>query len=194
MIEDADAIVGRYDLEPLPAEGGRFRQTWAGPEDATGRPAGTAILMLLTCEPDDFSALHRLPIDEVWHFYRGDVLDLLVLHPDGRAEVRHLGDGELVQTVVPAGCWMGARVAAGGAWSLFGTTMAPGFVPADFEGGDPDELARRYPREEELIRALSRPGAPTRMRDPQGFPPSDSQSTDDERRGDGHDGLAATPS
>ncbi|GAA2024726.1 hypothetical protein GCM10009839_23260 [Catenulispora yoronensis] len=121
--------------------------------------------MLLTAEPGDFSALHRLPIDEVWHFYRGDPLHLLLLHPDGRSELRQLGgDGEdLMQTVVPAGAWMGARVAPRGAWSLFGTTMAPGFVPADYEGGDAEELARDYPDRADLIRALSRPGAPMRM-------------------------------
>ncbi|WP_194893614.1 cupin domain-containing protein [Catenulispora pinisilvae] len=184
VIEEADAIAAHYGLEPLPAEGGRFRQTWAGPRDASGRPQGTAILMLLTSEPGDFSAMHRLPIDEVWHFYRGDLLDLLLLHPDGRAEVRHLGDGQLVQTVVPAGCWMGARVTPGGDWSLFGTTMAPGFMPADFEGGDADELARRYPREAELIRALSR--ADARM-------PEDLHGPGN-RRGDTGDGPAATSS
>ena len=163
--DDPDAIAARLGLVPLPAEGGRYRRTWSGPEDASGRPAGSAILMLLTDDPDGFSALHRLPIDEVWHFYRGDSMELLLLRPDGGDELRRLGDGDgdLVQTVVTAGTWMGARVAPGGTWSLFGTTMAPGFVPADYEGGDADGLARRHPGREALIRALCRPGAPTRM-------------------------------
>lgn len=169
MIEPADEIAARLGLVALPTEGGRFRQTWAGPEDESGRPAGTAILMLLTSDPDDFSALHRLPIDEVWHFYRGDALELVLLHPDGRDEVRRLGggdgEGEAAQTVVPAGTWMGARVAPGGAWSLFGTTMAPGFLPADYEGGDVEDLVHHYPRREALIRALCRVGDPTRMPD-----------------------------
>ncbi|GAA2006030.1 cupin domain-containing protein [Catenulispora subtropica] len=162
--ESADDIATRFGLVPLPTEGGRFRRTWAGPEDGSGRPAGSAILMLLTGDAGDFSALHRLPIDEVWHFYRGDALEVLLLHPGGGGEVRRLGDGDqLIQTVVPAGTWMGARVAPGGAWALFGTTMAPGFVPADYEGGDAEELSRRYPEHEPLVRALCRPGAPTRM-------------------------------
>ena len=167
MTESADELAARLGLAPLPAEGGRFRRTWAGPEDADGRPAGSAILMLLTGEPGDFSAMHRLPIDEVWHFHRGDPLEMLLLHPEGGGEVRRLGGGDdqLVQTVVPAGTWMGARVAPGGTWTLFGATMAPGFVPADYEGADVEDLARAYPEYEPVIRALCRSGGPTRMPD-----------------------------
>ncbi|MFD5696787.1 cupin domain-containing protein [Streptomyces lasiicapitis] len=163
----AEELAARYGLEPLPFEGGRFRQTWVGPpgppgaadaRDAAPHPAGTAIIMLLTATAGDFSAMHRLPTDEVWHFYQGDPLDLLLLWPDGRDELRILGDGdgEEFQLVVPAGTWMGARVRNGGEWSLFGTTMAPGFLESDYEGGDPDELAARYPQQAELIRRLCR--------------------------------------
>jgi predicted cupin superfamily sugar epimerase len=163
VADTADAVAASLGLVPLPAEGGRFRRTWSGPEDEHGRPAGSAILMLLSNDPDGFSAMHRLPIDEVWHSYRGDPIELVLLHPDGQSEVRRLGEGHLVQTVVPAGTWMGARVAPGGAWSLIGTTMAPGFLPADYDGGDVDDLVRRHPDREALIRALCRPGAPRRM-------------------------------
>ncbi|MEU2559622.1 cupin domain-containing protein [Streptomyces longispororuber] len=151
-----EELVARYGLEPLVFEGGRFRRTWAGPPDATGRPAGSAIIMLLTSEPGDFSALHRLPTDEVWHFYRGDPLELLLLRPDGGDELRLLGAGHEFQVVVPAGTWMGARVRDGGAWSLFGTTMAPGFMEQDYEGGDPAALAAAYPRQATRIRELCR--------------------------------------
>ncbi|MFG3634423.1 cupin domain-containing protein [Streptomyces huasconensis] len=170
-VETADEVAARYGLRPLPVEGGRFRQTWAGPPDAAGRPAGTAILVLLTTAPGDFSALHRLPTDEVWHFYEGDALELLLLAPDGTDRLAVLGRAGCVQLVVPAGTWMGARVAPGPAdgrrrrygWSLFGTTMAPGFLPQDYEGGDPEELAARYPGRARVIRELCRPGEPVRM-------------------------------
>ena len=139
-------------------EGGLFRRTWAGPPDATGRPAGSAIIALFAAD-GDFSAMHRLPIDEVWHFYRGDPLELLLLGPSGDARVETLGPDDHVQLTVPAGTWMGAQVAAGGRWALCGTTMAPGFVPADYEGGDADELSARYPAAADRIRALCRPGS-----------------------------------
>jgi uncharacterized protein len=154
-----------YDLKPLPAEGGLFRQTWAGPPLPDGRPSGTAIILLLAA-PDMFSALHRLPIDEIWHFYRGDPVEMLLLYPDGRDRVTVLGGpapGGLVQLAVPAGTWMGARVAPGGQWSLCGTTMAPGFLPGDYEGADPGPLRARYPQQAGRISALCRPGAPRRM-------------------------------
>nr|WP_202498216.1 cupin domain-containing protein [Streptomyces sp. SID5469] len=148
-------------MEPIPREGGRFRRTWAGPERADGRPEGTAIMALLTAEPDDFSALHRLPADEVWHFYLGDPLELLLLAPDGSARTPVLGpdvlDGQDLQYVVPAGTWMGARVVAGGAWSLFGCTMAPGFTYGGYEHGDAGELSVRYPAEAARIAGLCRP-------------------------------------
>lgn len=157
-------LVERYGLRPLPVEGGLFRRTWAGPPDATGRPSGTAIVVLLTDAEGDFSALHRLPVDEVWHFYEGDPLELLLLHPDGTDRLVVCGgEGGEVQTVVPAGTWMGARVGAGGRWSLFGTTMAPGFLPTDYEGGDPDVLANRFPQQADRIRSLCRPGGPLTM-------------------------------
>ncbi|MEV7287718.1 cupin domain-containing protein [Streptomyces sp. NPDC093252] len=175
-------------MRPLPVEGGLFRQTWAGPPGPDGRPSGTAIIVLLTGgdggdgpaegsagdstkdSAGDFSALHRLPTDEVWHFYEGDPLTLLTLFPDGTDRLTRLGGpGGEVQTVVPAGAWMGARVAPGGRWSLFGTTMAPGFLPEDYDGADTEEverLASHHARHADLIRSLHRADAPGRMTGP----------------------------
>ncbi|WP_030024755.1 cupin domain-containing protein [Streptomyces monomycini] len=154
-------IVELYGLEPLPREGGRYRQTWAGPPRPDGRPDGTAIVVLLTAEPDGHSALHRLPIDEVWHFYLGDPLSMLLLDPSGGTRTVALGPdvlgGQHVQFTVPAGTWMAAEVAEVGAWSLFGCTMAPGFTFDAYEHGDAAELAARYPQEAARITALSRP-------------------------------------
>ncbi|MFI5804777.1 cupin domain-containing protein [Streptomyces sp. NPDC051561] len=165
-LTEAGRLAEQYRLAPLPVEGGMFRQTWAGPADATGRPVGTAIMMLLTSAPGDFSAFHRLPTDEVWHFYRGDPLDLLLLAPDGTDRLIPLGDfarGGPVQYVVPAGTWMAARVAQPGVWSLFGTTMAPGFLPSDYEGADPEQLTAQYPEQAPRIAELCRKDAPLAM-------------------------------
>ncbi|MER6350020.1 cupin domain-containing protein [Streptomyces sp. NPDC001595] len=154
-----EALVAHYGLAPIPREGGLFRRTWAGPERPDGRPEGTAIVALLT--RDDFSALHRLPTAEIWHFYLGDPLELLLLAPDGTARTAVLGrdvlGGQHLQLTVPAGTWMGGRVAEGGDWTFFGCTMAPGFRYADYEHGDADELTARYPAEAARIVPLCRP-------------------------------------
>ncbi|MEU8570490.1 cupin domain-containing protein [Streptomyces pathocidini] len=150
-----------HGLEPLPLEGGLFRQTWAGgPRQPDGHPAGTAIVLLLSAEDGLFSAMHRLPRDEVWHFYLGDAVQLLLLEPGGGSRVEVLGQdvraGQRVQFTVEGGTWMGARVRPGGSHALLGCTMAPGFLPADYEGGAADELAARYPLHASLIHALCR--------------------------------------
>ena len=155
-----DELVRRFELEPLPLEGGLFRQTWVGEPDATGRPAGTAIIVLLAAEGGQFSAMHRLPVDETWYFQLGDPMELLLLDPGGEGRVAILGPDVLgeheVQVTVSAGTWMGARVAPGGEWSLFATSMAPGFLPEDYEGGDAHALTAEWPAHEPLIRALCR--------------------------------------
>ncbi|GHA43053.1 cupin domain-containing protein [Streptomyces purpurascens] len=151
-----DELIAHYALEPIPREGGLFRQTWAGPERPDGRPEGTAIVALLTA--DSFSALHRLPTDEIWHFYLGDPLELLLLAPDGSTRTVVLGPdvlgGQHVQFTVPAGTWMGGRTH--GQWTLFGCTMAPGFTFEGYEHGDERELTARFPTEADRIAELSR--------------------------------------
>jgi predicted cupin superfamily sugar epimerase len=62
--------------------------------------------------------------------------------------------GEELFVVVPAGSWMAARTT--GRWSLFGTTMAPGFTSGCFEGASTTELLVGWPAEAAAIGALTR--------------------------------------
>jgi uncharacterized protein len=166
----AERLIELLDLQPLAGEGGYFRQTWVAADTipATGlparyaraKPAGTAIYYLVTDARDGFSALHRLPTDEVYHFYLGDPVEQLLLHADGRRERVILGSdllgGQRVQHVAPAGSWQGTRLVPGGRVALLGATMAPGFDPEDFERGDRDALCRAFPAEAALIAELTR--------------------------------------
>ena len=166
----AQELISLLGLTPLPEEGGYFRETWRShvtvapgtlPLRYTGEKSlGTAIYYLLTSDADSFSALHRLPSDEVYHFYLGDPVEMLLLAPDGagrRVILGHnLSAGEHVQFIVPAGVWQGSRLVAGGQYALLGTTMAPGFDPADYQPGVRAELSAIYPQHSASIQALTR--------------------------------------
>ncbi len=110
-------------------------------------------------EPLSRSLFHRLTSDEVWHFYAGDALRLVLLHPDGSSSDVVLGNdhaaGELIQFVVPAGTWQAGELAhQNGSYSLFGCTMAPGFTGAAFEGGARSKLLAQYPSRAEDVERL----------------------------------------
>lgn len=165
-----ESIIDLLELEPLPIEGGLFRQTYVSSEGIikehlpdryiTDKLFGTAIYYLLTSSRDSFSELHKLPTDEIWHFYLGDPVEMLELHPNGSSRRLVLGqdllNGQMVQHVVQAGVWQGSRVIDGGSFALLGTTMAPGFTPEDYVGGDRSVLMKTYPDRADLIRQFTR--------------------------------------
>ena len=158
----AEEIKALLKLEPHPVEGGWYRRTYTSAgmvELPRGvRAQGTAIYYLL--EAGTFSEMHRVASDEIFHFYLGDPVEMLLLYPDGRSETLLFGPdlaaGQLAQIVVPAGVWQGERLAEGGKWALFGCTVTPGFDFADYRSGNYAELAARWPAEAERIRKLTR--------------------------------------
>jgi len=167
-VPTADEVRKLLKLEPLPGEGGLFAEAYRSahrlPKEAlpkcysSERPLSTAIYYMLT--PDTFSAMHRLRGDEVYHFYLGDPVEMLMLKPDGSAEAILIGQdlaaGMRVQHKVCGGTWQGSRLAPGGKFALMGTTMSPGFDPADFELGKRDDLSAAYPKYAPLITMLTR--------------------------------------
>jgi hypothetical protein len=104
--------------------------------------------------------MHVLLSDEVFHFYLGDPVEMLQLHPDGSSAVVTLGPdlaaGQQVQVVVPAGVWQGTRLIGDGKVALLGCTVSPGFDYADYRSGSYDELAAQWPEQAERIRGLTR--------------------------------------
>jgi len=107
----------------------------------------SAIYYLIT--PESWSSLHRLPTDEVFHFYLGDPVEMLQLFPDGTGKVELLGNqllkAQRPQLCVPRFTWQGTKLAEGGNFALLGTTMAPGFEPSDFLAADTEALRKAYP-------------------------------------------------
>jgi uncharacterized protein len=178
MPPKAKAIIDHFGMENIPHEGPWFIQTHKSDDLIEGRLAEryttkryayTAIYALFTAY--DFSGMHRLATDELWHYYGGSPSKILMLHPDGRGEVKVLGgnilEGEEPQIMVPRGTWMGARPMGdpATAYTLGGNTLSPGFEYQDYEPGYRDELTKLYPKFAKEIEELTRADSITRPKD-----------------------------
>jgi predicted cupin superfamily sugar epimerase len=168
----AGKLIAHYQMQQVPEEGPWFGLTYSSEESLSGAALpsryagrehrlGSAIVLVET--PRDFSAMHRLQTDEVWHFYGGAPIDMLLLDPDGRCRKVTLGPnalaGEFPQFTVLHGVWQGSapRGMAAGTYSFAGDQLSPAFDAADFEMGFRDELVRAYPQCAHDIVRLTRP-------------------------------------
>lgn len=133
----AAELIQTLNLQPHP-EGGFYREIFRSAQQiATRQPpvvrrAVTSIYFLLVAGA--FSRWHRVGADEIWHWYEGEPLQLLVCPPDfSGVQQINLGavDAQHVQVhTVPAHWWQAAR--SRGAYTLTGCTVAPGFEFEDF--------------------------------------------------------------
>jgi len=171
MYPEVKTLIEHYHLQPLPIEETLFVSTYRSPQEyENGKPVGTAMIGMYCDEPHSVSLFHKLKYDEVWHFYGGDPLRLILLYPDGSSRDVILGSDhlkdQLVQFVIPAGVWQAGYMLQGGRYSLFGCTVAPGFTGDIFEGGKREELLQLYPDRADDINKLCVSGE-TKM--PEGF-------------------------
>ena len=159
--------INSLNLSPHP-EGGWFREVYRSEEtiSETGLPGrfngnrafSTAIYFLL--KETDFSALHRIQQDEVWHFYDGSALTIHMIDLDADYSTVTLGrdvqKGERPLAIVPAGYLFGATVNDVKSYSLVGCTVAPGFDFADFEMPERGRLLEQLPQHQFIIKRLTR--------------------------------------
>jgi predicted cupin superfamily sugar epimerase len=140
-------IVQHLSLEAHP-EGGFYKRTYesaiklhrdldSNPEfKVLPRPCASAIYFLLPA--GHVSHLHRIPSDELWHFYSGGPLNIVEFDLDSNEmTVTTLGHdlfrGHVRQYCVRAGKVFGSFPADGTEFSFVGCTVAPGFEFGDFE-------------------------------------------------------------
>jgi predicted cupin superfamily sugar epimerase len=116
-MSDADRLIEALALAPHP-EGGHYRESF---RDANS----TAIYFLLRA--GEVSRRHRIDKVEIWHFYKGEPLELIA------GEATHILSPDNPQIVVPAFVWQSARPL--GAYALVGCTVAPPFEFSGFELG-----------------------------------------------------------
>ena len=163
---DAERWIQKLGLVEHP-EGGWYREFHRAAESipADGLPErfsgersfSTAIYYLL--EGEQFSSLHRIQQDEVWHFYDGSSLTIHVLDQAGNYSTIRLGrssENDLsLAAVVDAGCLFGATVDDPTGYALVGCTVAPGFDFDDFEMPDRETLLQQYPQHRDVIKRLT---------------------------------------
>ena len=175
--QDVIRILG---LEPLPFEGGLWKKSCFSdqlmPDGTMGypheRPFYGAIYYLLT--PDTCSLMHRIVADEIWYHHSGPAVRLLLIHPDGKSEIKILGQdlmrGERPQIRVKRGTWQGAALDPGSIereaslagdpddtiYTLMSTSMAPEYLDSDFEAGTFDDLKPYvHEKDHDLLRFLT---------------------------------------
>ena len=163
----ADGIRVLFKLEPH-ATCGFVRVTfmsekWTAPGGlqppfAEGRPVGSALYFMVT--PVAPVRLHRIRNDQLYHYYLGDPIDVLMLHADGTTERAVVGpdlrSGQCVQLLVPGNTVHTARIIPESFRGSFlgASTEWPGVEPADVEIGDVDALADKYPGAASDLRAF----------------------------------------
>lgn len=158
MFADAQYWINKLNMQPHP-EGGFYKETYQSDKMISGleRRYSTAIYFLL--QGRQFSAFHRIRSDELWHFYTGSPLEVLMLHDSGELQTLRLGphseQGEQFQAVVPAGKWFASRLTQPDSFALVGCTVSPGFDFRDFEMANRQTLVQQFPQHEALITSLT---------------------------------------
>ncbi len=155
-------------LELLPhIEGGYFKEVYrnddiidnsALPDRYVGnRCLGTSIYFLL--KNNDVSKLHRLQSDEIWHFYDGCPIHIVMISPRGKLIERTLGldinNGQIPQLLIPKHHWFGAYLSDVDSFGFVGCTVIPGFEFQDFIMAKRERLLNEFPEYSEIINKLT---------------------------------------
>jgi len=162
-----EELIKKLELLPHP-EGGYYKEVYRSAEtishDAFAqrfsgeRNFCTSIYFLI--EKNNFSALHKIQSDEIFHFYAGDAMEVIEIDEQGNLKSTLVGNkveqGEVFQYTVKAGNWFGSRVAKGGHFSLVGCTVSPGFDFEDFEMARREVLLLEFPEHAVLIEEMTR--------------------------------------
>jgi len=155
----AERIIELLGLKPHPTCGfvtETYRAQQRIPDEALptvyagSRPFASVLYFMVTA--DARIRPHRIRSDQMYHYYIGEPLEVLLLYPDGTGEIKVLGadlnGGMRPQLLIPGGTYHTSRLGKGSAvtaFSLLGTTEWPGFEPADLELAEPSTLIAAYP-------------------------------------------------
>ena len=161
-----DDVLKLLELEPN-ATCGFVRETYRAKQQiapgglaapfADGRPLGSALYFMVT--PQAPVRLHRIRNDQLYHYYLGDPIEVLLLRGQGEHVIvgPDLRAGHRVQLLIPGNTFHTARIIGQKRWFLGGSTEWPGVIPADVELGKPDQLTAEFPQVAADIRNYPQP-------------------------------------
>lgn len=156
-LNTADILIEKLNLAPH-AEGGYFRRYYQSDsyiikDNNTKRRAGSAIYYLL--KKGQFSAWHSILSDEIWHYYKGGLLEIYEIKKDGSMTRYKLGDSLIYNdadysAVIESGSIFAARVVKG-SYVLTGCSLHPEFSYDDFLLYSKEEMLLKYPEYSSII-------------------------------------------
>jgi uncharacterized protein len=162
----ADDILKLLGLEPN-ATCGFVRETYRAKQEiapgglpapfADGRPLGSALYFMVT--PQAPVRLHRIRNDQLYHYYLGDPIEVLLLRGQGEHFIvgPDLRAGHRVQLLIPGNTFHTARIIGSKRWFLGASTEWPGVIQADVELGKPELLTEEFPNVAADIRNYPQP-------------------------------------
>jgi predicted cupin superfamily sugar epimerase len=166
MTITAKRVKELLDLQPHPTCG-FFSETYCSkvqvpaallPRGYDGSRAMGGVLYFMVT-PEAPVKLHRIRSDQMYHYYLGDPLEVLLLYPDKQSAVQVVGPDLLAgmrpQLLLPGGTYHAARLLSGGSFSLLGTSVWARPEPSDVEKGNPEQLLTAYPAARKEILAFA---------------------------------------
>lgn len=156
-LDTADILIEKLNMAPH-EEGGYFIRYYQSnqyiiKQDNNKCRTGSAIYYLL--KKGQFSTWHSISSDEIWHYYKGGLLEIYEIKKDGSLICHKLGDSLIYNdasysVVIESGSIFAARV-IDGEYILTGCSLHPEFSYDDFILYKKDEMLLKYPKYATII-------------------------------------------
>ena len=151
-------IINSLGLQPLPEEGGYYKEIYKANEKIDNRRICSTIYYLETSQ--SYSKMHVLDHDEVYYYHDGSPLEMLLVYID-HSEIIKLGkdvlNNEQPQYTVPKGVYQGSHLLNDTYdYSLVSTSSSPAYTNEGFKLGAYNELKDRCLDKLDLLKLLTK--------------------------------------
>ena len=158
-------VIELLDLVPHPTCG-LVKQTYISqtgiPHSVLPRQFGSdryaGSVMYFMVSPQTSIKLHKIHSDQMYHFYFGAPLEVLLLYPDGQGEIKIMGQdlkrGMVPQLFIPGDTFHMSRNYKQGDYSLLSTSEWISVAPEDVALGVVEELMIQYPNMAQAIKSF----------------------------------------